>query len=75
MSIRRDVTVSRTALYLIALAVVIVAFFLLGGGTWMTGMMHRGSSMGAVHLNWVQIFIGLGLGFILGLVASKQRWL
>jgi len=30
--------------------------------------------MGAVHLNWVQILISLGLGFILGLMASKQRW-
>jgi hypothetical protein len=75
MSIRRDVTVSRTALYLIAVVVIVVAFFLLGGGTWMTGMMHRGGSMSAVHLNWVQILISLGLGFILGLVASKQRWL
>jgi hypothetical protein len=55
--------------------VIIGAFLLLGGGSWMTGMMHRGGSMGAVHLNWVQILISLGLGFILGLVASRQRWL
>ena len=75
MSTRRVVTVNRTALYLIAVVVIIVAFFLLGGGIWMTGMMHRGSSMGTVHLNWVQILISLGLGFVLGLVASKQRWL
>jgi len=75
MSTRRVVTVNRTALYLIALVVIIGAFLLLGGGSWMTGMMHRGGSMGAVHLNWVQILISLGLGFILGLMASKQRWL
>ena len=75
MSTRRVVTVNRTALYLIAVVVIVGAFFLLGGGSWMTGMMHSGGSMGAMHLNWVQILISLGIGFILGLVASKQRWL
>jgi hypothetical protein len=75
MGARRDVTVSRTALYLIALVVIVGAFILLGGGSWMTGMMHRGSSMGTVHLNWIQILISLGIGFMLGLLASKQRWL
>jgi TRAP-type C4-dicarboxylate transport system permease small subunit len=75
MSTRKVVTVNRTALYLIALVIIIGAFLLLGGGSWMTGMMHRGSSMGTIHLNWVQILISLALGFMLGLVASKQRWL
>jgi len=75
MSTRRVVTVNRTALYIIAIVVIIGAFLLLGGGTWMTGMMHRSSSMGTVHLNWVQILISLCLGFMLGLLATKRKWL
>jgi hypothetical protein len=75
MSTRRFVTSNRTALYIIAVVVIIVAFLLLGGGPWMTGMMHRGRSMGTVHLNWVQILISLGLGFLLGLLASRRKWL
>jgi hypothetical protein len=55
--------------------IIIGAFFLLGGGTWMTGMMHRGGSIGTIHLNWVQILISMELDFIFGSVASKQRWI
>jgi hypothetical protein len=74
MSTRRFVTANRTVLYIIAIAVIIVAFMLLGGGPWMTGMMHRGRSMGTVQLNWVQILISLGIGFLLGLLASRRKW-
>jgi len=74
MRSRRFVTTNKTALYVIAIVVIIVSFLLLGGGPWMTGMMHRGSSMGTVHLNWVQILISLGLGFLLGLLASRRKW-
>jgi hypothetical protein len=75
MSTKRFVPSNRTALYLIAVVVIIVAFLLLGGGPWMTGMMHRGRSMGSVHLNWIQIFIGIVIGFLLGLLASQRKWL
>jgi membrane associated rhomboid family serine protease len=75
MNSRRFVTSNRTALYLIAVVVIIVAFLLLGGGTWMTGMMHGGRSMGSVHMNWIQIFIGLVIGFLLGLLTSRRKWL
>jgi hypothetical protein len=75
MSTKRFVPSNRTALYLIAVVVIIVAFLLLGGGPWMTGMMHGGRSMGSVHLNWIQIFIGIVIGFLLGLLASQRKWL
>jgi membrane associated rhomboid family serine protease len=75
MNSRRFVTSNRTALYLIAVVVIILAFFLLGGGPWMTGMMHRGRSMDSVHMNWIQIFIGLVIGFLLGLLTSRRKWL
>ena len=64
----------KTLTYVVALLVIVVAFLLLGGGPWMTGMMHRGRSMGTVHLNWVQILISLGIGFLLGLLASRRKW-
>jgi membrane associated rhomboid family serine protease len=75
MNTRRFVTSNRTAVYLIAIVVIIVAFLLLGGGPWMTGMMHRGRSIGSVHMNWIQIFIGLVIGFLLGLLTSRRKWL
>ena len=74
MSTRRFVTPNRTVLYVIAIVIIIVAFLLLGGGPWMTGMMHRGRAMGTMHLNWVQILISLAIGFVLGLLASRRKW-
>jgi hypothetical protein len=74
MSTRKIATINTTALYIIALVVIIGAFLLLGGGAWMRGMMHGGRSMGMVHLNWAQILISLSLGFLLGLLVAKRRW-
>lgn len=74
MSTRRFVTGNRTALYIIAVVIIIVAFLLLGGGPWLTGMMHRGRSLGTIQLNWVQILISLGIGFLLGYLASRRKW-
>ena len=73
MSARR-ITSNKTALYLIAIVVILVAFLLLGGGPWMRGMMHGSGSAGIGQLNWVQIIISLVLGFLLGLVVSKRKW-
>ncbi len=66
---------NKNGLYLIALVVIIVAFLLLGGGHWIGGMMHGNRSFGMSHLNWAQILISLGLGFLLGVLASKRKWL
>jgi TRAP-type C4-dicarboxylate transport system permease small subunit len=74
MSTRRFVKTNSTALYVVAVVIIIVAFLLLGGGQWMSGMMHNGRSMGTVHLDWVQIFISLAIGFVLGLLASRRKW-
>jgi hypothetical protein len=68
------ITNNKTALYLIAIVVIIVAFLLLGGGPWVGGMMHGSRSMDISHLNWAQILISLGLGFLLGLVVSNRKW-
>jgi len=70
----KRVTTNRTAIFLIALVVIIVAFLLLGGGPWIKGMMHEGHSMNMVHLNWTQILISVGIGFLLGLVVGKRKW-
>jgi hypothetical protein len=73
MSARR-ITSNTTALYLIALVVIIVAFLLLGGGPWIKGMMHGGHSMGMAQLNWVQILISLAIGFLLGILVGRRKW-
>ena len=72
---RRIITSNRTAAYIIAVLVIIVAFLLLGGAKWITGAMHGGGSM--ANLNWIQILISLVLGFLLGLVVANRRrkWL
>ena len=71
MSTRRD---RRIIYYLIAVAVIVIAFLLLGGVDWMKGMGHGNGSMGTVSLRWGQILISLGLGFLLGWIASKRKW-
>jgi hypothetical protein len=73
MRTRRISSSNRTVAYVIAIAVIIIAFLLLGGGPWMRGMMHGGRSMGITHLNWTQILIGFGLGFLLGYVIFRRK--
>jgi hypothetical protein len=68
------ITSNSTALYLIAIVVIIVAFLLLGGGPWIKGMIHGRGSIGMAHLNWAQILVSLGLGFLLGLIVSRRKW-
>lgn len=70
----RRITTNRTTYFLVALAVIIAAFLLLGGGPWVRGMMHGGSSMHLANLNWTQILIGLGLGFVIGLLVGRRKW-
>jgi hypothetical protein len=65
--------VTNTALYLIALLVIVLAFLLLGGGPWFRGMMHGNRPMGMAYWNWTQILISAGLGFVLGLVVSRRK--
>jgi hypothetical protein len=71
MSTRRD---RRIIYYLIAVAVIVIAFLLLGGASWIKGMGHGNGSMGTISLRWGQILISLGLGFLLGWIASKRKW-
>lgn len=47
---------------------------MLGGGPWMRGMGHGHGSMGMSDLRWGQILISLGLGFLLGWIASRRKW-
>lgn len=61
---------NKTAYYIIAIMVILLAFILLGGVTWVKG--NGGSGMGG--LQWAQIIISLGIGFFLGWVASKRKW-
>jgi hypothetical protein len=72
MSAKR-ISVNATTLYIIAIVIIIVAFLLLGGGSWMSGMIHRSRSISMVNLNWAQILIGLGVGFLLGYVVSRRK--
>ena len=69
----KGITLTNTTLYIIAIVVIIVAFLLLGGGHWMDGMMYRTRTAGIANLNWLQIVISLGLGFILGILVSRRR--
>jgi hypothetical protein len=65
---------TRTLYYVIAFAVVVIAFLLLGGGPWIKGLGHGNGSMGMTNLRWGQILISLGLGFLLGWIASRRKW-
>jgi hypothetical protein len=72
MVLRRSNT---TAYYIIAVLIVIVVFFLLDGTTWLKGLSHgRGGHSGMGNIQWVQVLIGLAIGFLLGLFAGKRKW-
>jgi hypothetical protein len=73
MSARRIQT-NTTVIYIIVFVVIIVAFLLLGGGPWMKGILHGGRSMRIANLNWAQILVSLGLGFLLGLLVARRKW-
>ena len=62
---------TRLVYYAVAIAVIVIAFLLLGGGPWLKGMGHGNSSMGMTSLRWGQILIGMILGFVLGLISSR----
>ena len=70
----KRITTNRTAFFLVALVIVILAFILLGGGPWIKGMMQGGSAMHTTSLNWTQILISLGLGFTIGLLVGRRKW-
>ena len=74
MRTRRVVITNTTVIYVIAVLVIIVSFFLLGGGLWIGEIMHGYRTTGLAHLNWIQIIISLGLGFLLGWIVAKRRW-
>ena len=74
MSKRRIASINTTAIYIIALVAVLVAFLLLGGGQWLKGLSHGSSSMNMANLNWLQIIISLGIGFLLGLLVGRRKW-
>jgi uncharacterized protein YneF (UPF0154 family) len=74
MSSGRNITINSTTLYIIAIVVIIVAFLILGGGPWMSGMMHEGRPLRVANWNWVQILISLIIGFIVGVVVARRKW-
>ena len=71
MSTKRNTT---AVYYVLAFVAVIVIFLLLGGGPWLKGMMHGSGSTGMAQLNWVQILVSLGLGFLLGIIVAGRKW-
>jgi hypothetical protein len=57
-----------------AIAIIIIAFLLLDGTSWLKGIGNGRGSMGMNNLHWGQILISLGLGFLLGWLASRRKW-
>lgn len=59
-------------LYIVgAIAIIVIAFLLLGGTSALRGI---GNGSGMTNLRWGQILISLGLGFLLGWLASRRKW-
>jgi len=62
-------------LYIVGVIVIIViAFMLLGGTTALKGIGNGSGSTVMTNLRWGQILISLGLGFLLGWLASRRKW-
>lgn len=66
-------TSKNTTIYIIALAAILIAFLLLGGGTWMNGMIHGNRSIGIAQFCWTQILISLGIGILVGFLFAKRK--
>ena len=69
MSTRRNMAV----IYILAIVVVVMAFFMLGGGPWIRGIASGNRTMSMSNLHWGQILISLGLGFLLGWIVSRRK--
>ncbi len=69
---RRIATTNRTAVYLIAFTIIVVAFLILGGGPIIMNLMHGNGSPNLNNWNWTQILISLGIGFALGWLVSRR---
>ena len=67
-------TKNNTVLYIIAICVILVAFFLLGGQAWLKGLSRGSGSSGLANLQWIQILVSLGVGFLLGLLVARRKW-
>jgi hypothetical protein len=62
-------------LYVVAaIAIIVIAFLLLGGTSWLKGIGNGNGSMGMTNLHWGQILISLGLGFLLGWLSARRKW-
>jgi hypothetical protein len=73
MRTKRIAATNKTAVYLIVFVVISAAFLLLGGGPWLKGLIHGSNSTDMIHLNWPQVLISFGLGFLLCLVVSRRK--
>jgi hypothetical protein len=69
----RKITLTNTGLYIILFLGILAAFFMLGGGPWVRGMIHGNRTMGLANWIWPQILISLGVGFVLGLIVSRRK--
>lgn len=63
-----------TLIYVVALLIIVVFFLLLGGASWAQGMLQGNKSMNFGNLEWIQILIGIVIGFVIGLLYSRRRW-
>ena len=73
MSSGKNITINSTTLYIIAAVVIIAVFLILGGGPWVSGMMHEGRPQRVANWNWIQILISLIIGFALGVIVSRRK--
>lgn len=67
----RKLAKKQRLVYIIAIAVIVIAFLLLGGGHWMNRTINQAHMN---HLNWTHIIVSLIIGFVIGLFVAKRKW-
>ncbi|HLO59795.1 MAG TPA: hypothetical protein VK179_13690 [Bacteroidales bacterium] len=70
----KRISTNRTAVFVIAILVIVIAFLLLGGGQWIKEMTRGVDSINMNHWNWTQILIGAAIGFFLGFISGRRKW-
>jgi DNA-binding transcriptional regulator of glucitol operon len=69
----RVISTNKTAYFIIAILVIVIAFLLLGGGPWIKGLAYAHGSTDLQNLHWGQILIGSVIGFVAGLLVSRRK--
>jgi membrane associated rhomboid family serine protease len=67
-------TSNPTLLYLITLLAIVLVFVLVGKSTMANEMTNDNNMMNISNIKWLQILIGVAIGFLMGIFYYRRKW-